>query len=178
MIRRRSTSDGAIVRLEGLTQVGGIDAELLRQAFDRIVARIARRRCRVSKDWARESPVTSKTANSSMRPKTSPSKINVAPVGSSVRASSLATATSPRPSSTKRWPLRSTNNAFIDERIQARIGPEAIVGERFARDQVAVEIFQVDRLGAGFQRHAQAVAGVLLGAAQFAAVGVGRRYVA
>ncbi len=38
---------------------------------------------------------------------------------------------------------------------------------------MAVEIFQVDRFGAGFQRHAQTVAGVLLGAAQFAAVGVG-----
>ena len=38
---------------------------------------------------------------------------------------------------------------------------------------MAVEIFQVDRLGAGVQRHAQTVAGVLLGAAQFAAVGVG-----
>ena len=28
-------------------------------------------------------------------------------------------------------------NSFVDEGIQARIGPEAIIAERFARDQMA-----------------------------------------
>ena len=38
---------------------------------------------------------------------------------------------------------------------------------------MAVEVLQVDGFRAGFESHAQAVAGVLLGAAQLAAVGVG-----
>src|SRR6266545_765635 len=31
-------------------------------------------------------------------------------------------------------------NPFVDEGIESRIRPEAIIGERFARDQMAVEI--------------------------------------
>src|SRR5262249_5324499 len=50
---------------------------------------------------------------------------------------------------------------------------EAIVRKRFACDQVAIEILQIDRLGPNSKRHAQAVAGVLFGTAQLASVGVG-----
>ena len=38
---------------------------------------------------------------------------------------------------------------------------------------MAVEVLQIDRLGADGKRHAQAVAGVLFGTAQLALVGVG-----
>ncbi len=45
-------------------------------------------------------------------------------------------------------PFASMRMPSSTKESRSRIRPEAIVDERFARDQVAVEVFEIDRLGA------------------------------
>src|SRR5262249_22974042 len=87
-------------------------------------------------------------------------------------ASCLRPCHTPPPLAKKPFPAVIDENPFVHERIQSWIGPETVVGERFARDQMPVKVLQVHRLGAHREGHAEAITGVLFGTAHLASVGV------